>query len=143
MDKFTLGYSVKNILFPEKHEFILFQTNKIVEFTKRIRWKIHFYLDPSDSHQEQRQGGMRLNSQRTPSSNRKLDPFEDDLFGLIRKINFRNTKNGFQTKMKGDIERMKKSGKIWVRAEKPKNICQIIYVNKSKFLIIRSQNPIE
>ena len=117
---------MKNIPFPGKHEFILSLTDKIVEFIKRMRWKTHFYLNPSDSQQEQTLGGRRLNSQKTPPSNRKLDPFEDDLFGLIRKINFRNiTKNGFQAKMKGDIERMRKPGKIWVRADKSKNIYQV------------------
>ena len=116
MEKFMQEYSMKNILFPGKHEFILSRMVKIVEFIKRIRRKTHFYLNPSDSQREQRLGGRRLNSQRTPPSNCKLDPFEDELFGLIQKINFRNTKNGFQARMRGDIERMRKSGKIWVRS---------------------------
>ena len=45
-------------------------------------------------------------------------PFEDELLGQIWKINFRNTNNEFQVKMKGDIEQMRKSGKTWVRVDK-------------------------
>ena len=84
MDKFTPEYSLKNIPFLRNHEFILSLMDKIVEFIKRMRWKIHFYLNPSDSQREQKPGGGRLNSQRTPLSNRKLDQFEDNLFGLIK-----------------------------------------------------------
>ena len=99
-----LEYFLKNIQFPGKHEFILSLTDKIVEFIKRMRWRTHFYLNPSDSQWEQRLGRRRLNSQRTLPSNRKLDPFENDLFSLIWKINFRNIKKGFQARMRGDIE---------------------------------------
>ena len=37
-------YSLKNIRFPGKHKFILFLTDKIMEFIKRMWWKTHFYL---------------------------------------------------------------------------------------------------
>ena len=69
-----------------------------------------FLSNSSDTQQEQRLGRKRLKTQKTPPSNCKLDPLEDDLFGRIRKINFRNSKNEFQAKMKGDIEQMWKSG---------------------------------
>ena len=34
----------------------------------------------------------RKKSQRTPPSNSRLDQFENDLFGLIQKIEFKNSK---------------------------------------------------
>ena len=123
MEKFTLEYSMKNISFLGKHHFIVSLT-KIVEF-KRMRWKTHFYLNPSDTQREQRLGGWRLKLQKTPPSNNKLNPLENDLFRLIQKISFRNIKNGFQAKIKGDIEQMRKSRKIWMRADKSKNVYQI------------------
>ena len=42
MEKFMPTYSLKNILFPGKHEFIQFLTDKIMEFIKRVQWKTHF-----------------------------------------------------------------------------------------------------
>ena len=59
MDKFAPEYSLKNIPFPGKHEFILCLTDKIVEFIKRMRWKSPFYFNPfrltteEDSQQEE------------------------------------------------------------------------------------------
>ena len=47
MEKFTPMYSLKNIPFPKKHDFVLSLTDKIVDFIKRIRWKAHFHLNPA------------------------------------------------------------------------------------------------
>ena len=46
MDQFPLEYSLKNIPFPGKHEFIQSLNDKIVEFIKKIRWKTRFYFNP-------------------------------------------------------------------------------------------------
>ena len=87
-----------------------------------MQWKIHFYLNTSDLQQELRPDEKRMKSQKTSFSNNKLDTFEDDHFRQIRKINFRNTRSEFQAQMKGDIKRMRKSGKICVRADKSRSI---------------------
>ena len=95
MEKFTPEYSIKNIPF--------LGTEKNVEFIKRM----HFYLNPSDQQQEQMLGAKRMKSQKTPPNSKILDPFKD-LFKLIQKINFKNTKNGFQARMGRNIKQMKK-----------------------------------
>ena len=99
--------------------------DKIVDFIKRMRWKAHFHLNPAVPKEEQRPGVRRLKSQRTPPSNSGLDQFENDLFGIIRKIELMNSKNTFQAKMREDIEHIKKSKKIWVRSDKSNNIYQV------------------
>ena len=43
-----------------------------------------------------------LKSQRIHPNNKTLDPFEADLFKLIRKIRFRKYHNDFQTKLNKD-----------------------------------------
>ena len=78
MDKFTPEYSLKNIPFPGKHEFIQPLTDKIEDFIKRLRLKAYFYLNSSDSQKEQRPSVRRLKSLRAPTSNGKLDQLEDD-----------------------------------------------------------------
>ena len=45
-----------------------------------------------------------LNSQKTPPNNKLLDPFEADLFKLIKKIRFRRDYNSFQMKLNKDIK---------------------------------------
>ena len=125
MEKFTPKYSLKNIPFPGKHEFVLSLMDKIVDFIKRMRWKAHFHLNPAATKEEQKPGARRLKSQRTPPINSGLDQFESDLFGIIRKIEFMNSKNSFQAKLREDIERIRKSRKIWVRSDKSSNIYQV------------------
>ena len=90
-----------------------------------MRWKAHFHLNPAATKEEQKPGARRLKSQRTPPSNSGLDQFESDLFDIIRKIEFMNSKNSFQAKLRGDIERIRKSRKIWVRSNKSNNIYQV------------------
>ena len=46
------------------------------------------------------------------------------VWNIIR-IEFMNSKNTFQAKMREDIERIKKSRKVWVRSDKSNNIYQV------------------
>ena len=67
----------------------------------------------------------RFQSQRTPQSNSGLDQLENDLFGRVRKIEFMNSKNTFQAKMREDIKHIRKSRKVWFRSDKSNNIYQV------------------
>ena len=141
MDKFTPEYSLKNMPFPGEHEFILSLTDKIGEFIKKMQWKIHFYLNPSDSQKEQRPGGRKLKSQRTPTSNRKLDQFEDDLFGLIRKIKFSNLDSRREwEETSNELGNPRKFGSELIIL---RTYTRLTHVNMSKSLIIRSRNNIK
>ena len=80
---------------------------------------------PCSPKEEQKPGARRLKSQRTPPSNSGLDQFENDLFGIIRKIEFMNSKNTIQAKMREDIERIRKLRKVLVRLDKSNNIYQV------------------
>ena len=68
------------------------------------------------------------------TNNKLLDPFEADLFKLIRKIRFRNDQNHFQTKLNKDRKELKNSKCIWVRADKLRNIYKINPSNYHKIL---------
>ena len=52
---------------------------------------------------------FKLKTQNTPPSKKLLDPSENDLFRLIRKIKFRKIFNNFQTKINKDINDIKNS----------------------------------
>ena len=64
----------------------------------------------------------------------QLDPFEADLFKLIKKIRFRKYHNYFQIKLKKDTKELKNSKYIWVRADKLKKIYKINPSNYHKIL---------
>ena len=63
-----------------------------------------------------------LKSQNTPPNNRLLDPFEADLFRLIKKVKFKRENNNFQMKLSRDIKELKSSKYIWVRDDKSRNM---------------------
>ena len=45
MEKFTTNFSMKNIPFLSEGQFILSLADKIVDFIKRIRWKIFLFYN--------------------------------------------------------------------------------------------------
>ena len=60
MEKFMPKYSLKNIPFPGKHDFVLSLTDKIVDFIQRMRWKAHFHLNPAAPKEEQKPGAKKI-----------------------------------------------------------------------------------
>ena len=125
MDIYTPEYLLKNIPYPSYHVFRLALTEKIVDFVKRLRWKAFFYLDSCESNDYDKKEVYNLKSQNTPPNTRLLDPFETDLFKLIKMVKFKKVRNNFQMKLNKDIEEVKMSTYIWVRSDKSKNIYKI------------------
>ena len=78
--------------------------------------------------------GVILKSQRTPPNNKLLNPFEADLFKLIKKIKFRKNHKSFQTKLNKDIKELKNLKCIWVRTDKSKIIYKINSSNYHRIL---------
>ena len=125
MDIYTPEYSLKNIPYPSYHVFRLALTEKIVDFIKRIRWKDFFNLDSCESNDYDKKEVYNLKSQNTPPNNRLIDPFETDLFKLIKMVKFKKVRNNFQMKLNKDMEEVKTSKYIWGRSDKSKNIYKI------------------
>ena len=95
MDVYTPEYSLKNIPYPSLHVFQLALTEKIVDFVKRLRWKAFFYLDSCEDNDYDKKEVYNLKSQNTLPNKKLLDPFETDLFKLIRKVEFKRERNNF------------------------------------------------
>ena len=108
MDTYTPEYSLKNIPYPSYHAFQLALTEKIEDVVKRLRWKALFYLDSHEDNNCAKKEVYNLKSQNTPPNNKLLDPFEADLFKLIKKVKFKREHNNFQMKLNKDIKAVKK-----------------------------------
>ena len=108
MDIYTLEFSLKNIPHPSYHVFQLALTEKI-DFVKRLRWKAFFYLDSCEDSDCAKKEVYSIKSQNIPPNNKLLDPFEADLFKLIRRVEFKREHNDFQIKLKKDIKEVKSS----------------------------------
>ena len=64
----------------------------------------------------------------------ELTSFENDLMIMIKNIQFKSIKNDFQNKLKEDINEIKNSNKIFVAADKSRNICQMEKEQYNKLL---------
>ena len=61
---------------------------------------------------------------------KELEPFEQDLYSLIKNVKFRDFDNEHLNMLKADIQKVKKSNKVVVQADKTQNMYLMV---KSKF----------
>ena len=63
-----------------------------------------------------------FSSNKTPPTILELKPFEEDVLKLLENIKFRDTKNNFQETLANDLKKINLSDKIFVFADKTRNI---------------------
>ena len=63
-----------------------------------------------------------LSSNKTPPTILELKPFEEGVLKLLENIKFRDTKNHFQETLANDLKKINSSDKIFVFADKTRNI---------------------
>ena len=96
MEVKNFGYSLKNITIPTKRKYLKCLVERVESFIRRLRQKgYHFCKDDAQIEDVPVESfGLKLLI--TPLQNEYLNPFENDLYKLIGKVKFMNTKNQFQ-----------------------------------------------
>ena len=54
-----------------------------------------------------------------------MEEFEEDLYGIVTSIKYRNVNNNFQEKLKSDISKIKSSANMFIFADKTNNIYEM------------------
>ena len=122
-----LPFSWKNIPNPSKKAF----TKRLIEMTesviKRMRWKAFFFLRGDEDGDERREEDETYGpgSRRCPPQIDEMKPFEDDLLRLIEDLEFQRSKDNFQTALKTDVDRIRKSEAVFVPADKTRNLYEM------------------
>ena len=109
-------------MIPSRHDYKLQLVSKTEHFLKRMRWKALQFdgkLPPSDKETY----GFR--TRKCPSTIEGLKKFEEDMWKLVRNIEFRYFSNDLQNKMKTDIQSIRQSGKVAVAADKSNNLYKL------------------
>ena len=114
----NFNYSMKNIPIHSKLQYQKMLVNKTESFIKRMRWKLFAIQNPNTMKQKQTYG---FNTSNSPPPMKELKLFEEDMFEMIKKIEFRTVRNNFQTKLKQDINVIKKTPEIIISADKTQN----------------------
>ena len=82
---------------------------------KRMRWKALKFLGRLESSGKEKFG---FTSRKCPPVVDELMKFESDLILIIKNIEFRNTSNTFQEKLRNDIKELSQENKVFVSADK-------------------------
>ena len=123
MEKFNLGYSVKNIPTPTERQYKLQLMDKIKAVIKRMRWKAIFFNEKDDeSNKKTSKSKYGLKSNICPPPVKDLTKFEEELFELVNKLKFRRANCQFQQKLKTDIRIIQSSEKTLTPADKTSNM---------------------
>ena len=123
MEAKNLGYSTKNIPLSNKEVYIKELIGKTEHFLRRLRWKVYHFLKNNEDEIEIENFGFRTLN--TPPRNQILYNFENDLYEMIRKIEFETVRTEFQRKLSEDLRSINRSNKIFVSADKTRNIYEL------------------
>ena len=117
-----INYSLKDIPIPTKTPYLKTLIQKTEYFLKRIRWNAFLFDNPDLKSSKETYG---FPTQRTPPQNLSLIPFEEDMYSVIRSIEFRNVNNLHLTTLAKDVDTIKSSDSVFVKADKTSNIYKI------------------
>ena len=121
MDHRNFNYSLKNIPIPNKQNYTKLMIEMTQKFLKRIRWKAFFFENPELNKQDSRNFGFK--SEKSPPQNKDFLQFENDMYSMIKKIKFKETRpSPFQLNLSKDLKEMKKSKHLYVEADKTTNV---------------------
>ena len=94
-----------------------------------MRWKAHFFLKGKKVR------NFGLSSNKTPSTVLELKPFGTETFiKLLETIKFRDTKDYFQDTLANDLKKINSSDKMFVLADKTRNIYETSLDTYNKLL---------
>ena len=118
MDRFNFSYSMKAIPMPSKSEYQRTLVGKVESCTRRMRWKLWHTRNPGRTAKKETFG---FSTPETPPAMEEMRQFETEFFEIVNKIEYRPYSNSFQQKLKTDLERIKKTDRIIVSADKTSN----------------------
>ena len=114
---------MKNIQVPSKSSYKLKLIDKIGNVIKRMRRKVHFFINGDSTEKKKETHGFK--SKQHQSQIKELDMFEKHLFELVKTVKFRNRNDKFQNGIKDDISKIKYSSNVFISADKTTNMYEL------------------
>jgi len=133
MEKINFNYSLKNIPIPSNNQYLKCLLDKLNSFVRRIRWKA-FFFDNKVEKNENIIENFGFKSELSPPRCKDLIAFENDLYDMVRKIEFRKINNTFLRDLSKDVKTIRESNEIYVAADKTTNMYKLSAKNYDKLL---------
>ena len=132
MERFNYMHSLKNIPTPTNAMYSKQLIAKTEEFIQRLRWKAFFFLNPNDDHAPKTTYGFKTT--KTAPHAKELHDFESDLYEMINNVQFTDYRSRFQRRLINDVKNINKSDKIYLMADKTRNIYEVSEDRYNKLL---------
>ena len=112
---------MKNITIPSKNANLKNMIFKLEAFIKRIRQKTYLLEKPNGIDGATRVNDSGFESVPTPPKNGHLDAFVEDLYDLVRNVEFKRANMVFQNQFNKDINMIDKNPLLFILADKFNN----------------------
>lgn len=122
LNKASVDYSLKCIPIPHNDSHRRSTINKTEQFLQRLRWKVHFFENPSHKPEKETFG---FTTHRNAPQSASLVNFENDLTHLISNLEYSNQRTAFQNQLTEDVKKIRKSKDIFVNADKTSNVYRV------------------
>ena len=137
MERVKFNYSMKNIPIPSKNANLKNLVFKLESFIKRIRWKTYFFENSNEINETTTATNIRFISVKTPPKNEHLSAFENDLYDLVRNIEFTRINTAFENRLNKDINLINNDLLLFIPAEKTNNLYKL---NNDKYKKLLQDN---
>ena len=131
MEKFNFNHSLKNIPLPTKLQYQKKMVSKVESFVSRLRWKLFAIQNPG----MQQKITYGFNTSNAPPQMKELKAFEEDLFALVKNIQYRPVYNSFQTNLSKKIQDIHSAKEVIVKADKTANLYAIPVKEYERLLV--------
>ena len=114
-----IPYSLNNIPLPTKFNYQKMLTARMEQLLKNMRWKLYWFKKKKTPQQMEYFG---FKSTSYPPVMPELKKFEEELLNLINEVEMRPMMNPLQQKIKEDLQKIKDTEDIIVKADKTSNL---------------------
>ena len=134
MARVNFNYWMKNIPIPSKSAYLKNLIFTLEIFIKRIWWKAYFFDNSNKIDDETTVNNFGFKSVLTPPKNKHLNAFVEELYDLVRNVEFKRANTVFQNELNKDINMINKDPLLFIPADKSNNLYKVSKDTYSKLL---------
>ena len=136
MESINFRYSMKNVLLATKNQYKYKLIEKVEIVLKRMRWKALFFDNTNDNNNTNNTNTNTQNSNQNPRKftfkSRNCPPqmpgmkeFEEDVYNMVKNINFKKVHSKFQEQLLQVVKRITSSNNVFIPADKTQNYYEL------------------
>ena len=111
---------------PSKSKYLKYIVERVESFVRRLRWKAYHFCKEYRENGSGHCKNVGFQTVATPPQNEDVNVFENDMYDMIRNIEFTNIRNEFLDHLNKDIESIRSSKNMLVFAGKSTKLILII-----------------